>query len=270
MEDLDFVRYLRAKRSVDDRALNRRVWARLGRELEPIRRPIDVLDAGAGVGTGAERMRDWNLERAGQRIRYCAVEPRAHLLEEARRILTPLPMDVTLVASEIEEFASSRGGQRFDLVVAHALLDIVDLEKTLDALIRLLGKGGLLYLPITFDGESSFEPAQREDEATLSAYHGTMPRRGRTGRLLYHAVRRRGLKVLEVGPSDWVVHPVDVGYPQDEEFFLRFILSTVENALTGRVPAEALGSWLAERRRQVDQAELVYCAHQLDLLARLP
>jgi hypothetical protein len=270
MEDLDFVRYLRAKRSVDDRALNRRVWARLGRELEALRRPIDVLDAGAGAGTGVERMTEWNLVRPAQRIRYCAVEPRKDLLEEAGRILTPLEMDATLVASEIEEFASREAGKRFDLVVAHALLDILDLEETLDALIRLMGKGGLLYLPITFDGESSFEPAHPADEAILSAYHGTMPRRGRTGRLLYHAARRRGLEVLEVGPSDWVVHPVDDRYPEDEEFFLRFILATVEGAVRGLVPAEALASWLKERSRQVGDARLVYCAHQLDLLARLP
>jgi hypothetical protein len=269
MEDLDFVRYLRAKRRVDDRAMNRRVWERLGRALEAIPGPLDVLDAGAGVGTGAERMRDWNLVRPGQRIRYCALEPRTDLLEEARRTLKPLPMEATLVASEIEPFASRQGSQRFDLVVAHAVLDILDLEKTLDALIRLLRNGALLYLPITFDGETSFEPGLREDEAILSAYHDTMPRRGATGRLLYHAVRRRGLEVLEMGSSDWVVHPVEDGYPEDEEFFLRFILSTVENAVTGRVPAEALASWLAERRRQVDEAELVYCAHGLDLLARL-
>jgi SAM-dependent methyltransferase len=270
MEQVDFVRYLRAKRSVDDRAMNLRVWARLGRELEAFHE-IDVLDAGAGVGTGAERMIDWNLIRPGGRMRYCALEPRTDLLEEARRALTPLPLECDFVASELEEFASRADrGERFDVLVAHAVLDILDLERGLEALTRLLRRGGLLYLPITFDGHSSFQPARREDEAILSAYHETMPRRGGTGRLLYHAVRRRGLEVLEMGSSDWIVHPVDGAYPGDEAFFLRIILATVEGAVRGRVPAEALDPWVFERKRQVEEAELVYCAHGLDLLARLP
>jgi SAM-dependent methyltransferase len=271
MEEFDFVRYLRAKRSVDDRAMNPRVWTRLEREVAAIARPIDVLDAGAGVGTAAERMRDWSLIRAGVRSRYCAVEPRTELLHEARHALATLTLDADFVASEIEEFASREDRrERFDLVIAHALLDILDLESSLEALIRLLRRGGLLYLPITYDGHSSFEPARAEDEAVLSAYHGTMPRRGETGRLLYHGVRRRGLEVLEVGSSDWVVHPLDGAYPADEAYFLRFILATIDRASRGKMPAQPLASWIAERRRQIDEAQLVYCAHQFDLLARLP
>jgi ubiquinone/menaquinone biosynthesis C-methylase UbiE len=55
-----FPRYLAAKKSVDDRALNRRVWETLGQSL-PGGRPLDFLEVGAGIGTMLERMLDWRL-----------------------------------------------------------------------------------------------------------------------------------------------------------------------------------------------------------------
>jgi hypothetical protein len=76
------------------------------------------------------------------------------------------------------------------------------------------------------------------------------------------------MEVLEIGSSDWIVHPAGGGYPGDEEFFLRFLLSTIEGALRHRVDAAILDPWLEERRRHLDSADLLYCAHQLDVLAR--
>ncbi len=58
----DFARYLAAKRSVDDRALNGRVWRRLENELKSTAtESLRILDAGAGIGTGAERIAEWRL-----------------------------------------------------------------------------------------------------------------------------------------------------------------------------------------------------------------
>src|SRR3990170_8481489 len=61
----DFARYLLAKRSVDDRALNRRVWGRLERELRKSgAESLRIVDVGAGLGTGAERIAEWRLLEA--------------------------------------------------------------------------------------------------------------------------------------------------------------------------------------------------------------
>ncbi len=76
------------------------------------------------------------------------------------------------------------------------------------------------------------------------------------------------VEVLEMGSSDWIVHPAGDGYPRDEAFFLEFILTTIEDAVRGRVEEPALRTWVSERRRQLLSAELVYCAHQVDVLAR--
>ena len=53
----DFARYLAAKRTVDDRALNGRVWRRLSEELKSYPgAELALVDVGAGIGTGAERI----------------------------------------------------------------------------------------------------------------------------------------------------------------------------------------------------------------------
>ncbi len=275
---VDFVRYLSAKRSVDDRALNQRVWERLRRELAfGGRATLRVVDVGAGIGTGAERMRDRGLVAASTKIQYTAVEPRRELLTEARRRLDSPSFEAfeafetELRDETLETFArAGENAERFDLVVAHALVDILDLSPTIDALVRLARSGGLLYLPITFDGETTFEPSREEDSVVCSAYHGTMNEPG-TGRRLFHALRSHRVDVLEMGSSDWIVHPAGEGaptYPDDEAFFLRCILSTIEGAVEGRVDPAVLDAWMTARTRQVDEGELVYIAHQIDVLGR--
>jgi hypothetical protein len=274
----DFARYLLAKRSVDDRALNRRVWGRLEREIRKTPsgslRPsgsLQIVDVGAGLGTGAERIAEWRLVEPLSAVRYTGVEPRMELLEEAHLRLRSLPFPAELAAATLEEFAArdeNRG--RFNLVVAHALLDILELSPSLEALVGLTRPGGLLYLPITFDGETIFEPGSREDDAVVSAYHDTMEARGssRTGRQLFHALRAFPVEVLEIGSSDWIVYPARADYAEDERFFLEFILKTIEGAVRDRVERACLEAWLSERRRQLAAADLVYCAHQVDVLAQ--
>jgi hypothetical protein len=273
---VDFARYLTSKRSVDDRALNRRVWERLRTEIgnaggERLR----VVDVGAGVATGAERMWRWELFPPSTKIRYIAVEPCRELLVEARRRLEslPLPFETDFLESTLAAFAEDREHQgRFDVVVAHALVDVLDLSSSLDALVRLARPGGLLYIPIAFDGETSFEPSRDEDGVVLSAYHAAMnepgPGSARTGRRLFHALRRRSVDVLEIGSSDWIVHPAGEGYPEDEAFFLRFILKTIEGAVAGGVDRDVLGGWMEARSGEIDEADLVYTAHQVDVLGR--
>jgi hypothetical protein len=273
---VDFSRYLTSKRSVDDRALNRRVWHRLRSEIASTGSAfLRVVDVGSGIATGAERIREWELVPPATSVRYTAVEPRGELLREARRRLQALssraPFEADIRNETLTVFAGSpENAERFDLVVAHALVDILDLSSSLEALTRLAKPGALIYLPITFDGETTFEPAHQGDDDVLAAYHRTMngPGSARTGRRLFHALRSHPVEVLEMGSSDWIVHPVGESYPEDEAFFLRFILTTVEHAVRGLVDPGLLSEWIQTRSRQVDDAELVYGAHQLDVLGR--
>ncbi len=63
--EYSFPRYLAAKKSVDDRALNRHVWETLGGSLPPAlpEAPLRVLEIGAGVGAMLERLLEGGLLR---------------------------------------------------------------------------------------------------------------------------------------------------------------------------------------------------------------
>ena len=73
-----FTRYLAAKKSVDDRALNRHVWHSLAQAVSPAVQngPVQVLEIGAGIGTMVERLVEWGLLH---RATYTAIdaEPRS-------------------------------------------------------------------------------------------------------------------------------------------------------------------------------------------------
>lgn len=62
-EPISFIRYLEAKKSVDDRSLNSRVWENLAKQLSQSTPgyPLMVIEAGAGIGTMLERMLETGL-----------------------------------------------------------------------------------------------------------------------------------------------------------------------------------------------------------------
>ena len=259
----EFAHYLEAKRTVDDRALDRRVLERLRRELEGVHAPA-IVDVGAGIGTGLERFLEWNVVKEPA---YTAVEQDAALVDIARaRLDGRIERErVEFVTSTLADFASDNNFPRFDLVMAHAFLDIVDLASALKNLVALARPGGLLYFPITFDGESLFEPAHEDDETILTRYHAAMNEIGnsRTGRRLFHALSSERVEVLEMGSSDWIVHPENGAYPNDEAFFLKFVIGMVEQTV-----GETAEGWASVRLQQIEDGQLLYIAHQIDCLAR--
>jgi SAM-dependent methyltransferase len=286
----DFIRYLLAKRTVDDRALNRYVWQMLAKQVGRQPQPLRVLEVGAGVGTMVERLVSWGLLTSGS---YTAVDADPTCMTSARQRLGSRhkDLDLTWETADLFHFAAQAPRQKWDLLIAHALLDLVDLQQALPALMRLLRPGGLFYFTLNFDGETIFQPALEEDAAVISAYHRTMdgrPGGSQTGRRLFHQVQLAGGRVLAMGSSDWVVHPVaqevhllpevqplvtgkyvsERYYPADEAFFLHFILDTIAGALTDRPELNdgQRQSWLQQRRAQIEAGQLVYIAHQLDLV----
>lgn len=266
----DFQEYLHAKRTVDNRALNRRVLERIRVELPDDPRIVEV---GAGIGTGITRLLDWEV--LPDSTTYTAIDNRSENVAAAREHLLEVDFveegdrlvrdgtTVSLVAGDAFEVLSDDA--EYDLLVAQAFLDLVELDDALPALFDTLAPGGLAYFPITFDGGTVFEPAHPLDDRVLDAYHRDMDREGssETGRKLLAAVPDAGGEILAAGSSDWVVYPP---YSEDERVFLAHILDTIEGALVDEL-GEGLQKWLAARRRQLHDDELVYIAHQLDVLA---
>ena len=288
----DYARYLAAKTTVDDRALNRQVLDEL-RRLMPTRAPR-ILEVGAGLGTMVARLIDWGVVSRGE---YVLLDADPQLLDSARRWLSDwsaqrdlpcelLPdglrigdLNVHLVHAELVSYLETRPGERADVLIANAVLDLVDVEAVLPGLLQLLVPGGAYWFTINYDGESIFTPAHPGDEDVMRAYHRDMDERvrygrpageSRTGRALFHHLRNAGAPAVAAGSSDWVVFPApERGYLADEAYFLRTILNTIRDALVERsdwVGGAVLADWLDERNRQLDAGDLVYIAHQLDFV----
>ncbi len=304
--DYTFERYLAAKKSVDDRALNAHVWQALAQQLgeanEPAA-PLRILEIGAGIGTMVERMLERGIFTYAE---YDAIDAEPANIAAARarlkvwasthagvavpadkqiRIWTDLGerrTDLSLEACDAFDYLQRPAiASRYDLVVAHAFLDLVDTAHVLPLLHAALKPGGLLYATINFDGVTSFEPSVDPalDAQIERLYHASMDERvtdgrpsgdSRTGRHLIPHLNQAGFDVLAAGASDWVVHGRNSRYPDDEAYFLHFIVNTVDGALAGHagLDDEDFAAWVEARHAQIERGELVYIAHQLDMLAQ--
>jgi trans-aconitate methyltransferase len=300
-----FPRYLAAKKSVDDRALNRHVLKSLTRVLSEntSESPLRVLEVGAGIGTMVERLLAW---RVLKNATYTAVDRDPNVITEACCRLprwakrsgfdlnTQSPETMVLEragqnvlvefdAVEIGDFVGREKGRRsWDLLVANAFLDLVEVPSTLPLLFSLLRGGGFFYFTINFDGMTIFQPEINPvlDIQITALYHETMNRRGISGRPvgdscagrhLFANLRACDAEVLDAGSSDWVVFPGSDGYPGDETYFLHHLIHTVHTALNGSpdLDADLFASWIRERHKQIEGNVLVYIAHQLDFFGRI-
>ncbi|MEY7848263.1 methyltransferase domain-containing protein [Natrarchaeobius sp. A-rgal3] len=314
--------YLTAKRTVDDRALNRRVLGRCSDELAGIDEPARVVEFGFGVGTMIERLAEWG--RLPERTSYRAIDRDPENVAVAReripdrleatdyrivdepdtgwenpregaradtagRRASGRSIDLTLEVADAlsteaiaDRDTASEGDSRADAVIAAAFLDIVDLERALSTIATILEPGGLLYAPITFDGATGFAPPHPLDARIERLYHRHMDdirdSGGSTaGRKLLSSLPENGFETLAAGGSDWIVRPrsADEGreYPAAERTFLEAILETIDEALVA-YPGDVLDpadrrTWVSTRRRQLEESELSFVGHHVDVLARL-
>ena len=281
MTDDSFTRYLAAKQTVDDRSLNHGVWQSLLAHLPSA--PLSILEVGAGTGTMFERLagRGFLPRTAG----YTAIDADPANIAEARRRLAGAvwPIEVELEAADVYAFARRERGRRtWDLLIAHAFLDLTDIPRLLPDLFALLPPGGLFYFTINFDGLTILEPPVDVDfdERVIDLYHQTMDERrvdgrptgGRSaGRTLLTRIPAAGGEIIAAGASDWIVMPSGGRYPADEAYFLHHILGFFEESLSGRPELETgrLATWLRRRRAQIDAGELVLIAHQLDICGQV-
>jgi hypothetical protein len=91
-----------------------------------------------------------------------------------------------------------------------------------------------------------------------------------TGRKLFEYFQSANADILAAGASDWVVFGKDGSYPDDEEFFLQFVVHFFENSLkdSDQLDAARFKRWLAKRAEQIECGKLVYIAHQMDFLVK--
>jgi len=298
--EYSFQRYLAAKKPVDDRALNQHVWDALKDALAKNgTRPLEVLEAGAGIGTMVERALERGLITDAV---YRAFDSEPENIQAARFGLLgwaarsgwqaqvadagidlsngEIKVSVYLETRDVLDLLKTNERPVCDLLIANAFLDLFDIPRILPGLCRLVKPGGLAYFSINFDGLTAFEPVfdSELEDRILAAYHRTMDERitngspsgdSHAGRHLLNKLPRAGFEVLEAGSSDWLVYPRKGIYPGDEAYFLHHILHFFEESLRGRpeIGNEELKTWLNRRHAEVENGELVFLAHQIDVLA---
>ena len=294
--------FLTAKRTVEDRALNRRVWERfvtaLGERATDGTEPVRIVEVGAGTGSMIARLADWGA--LPPTVSYRAVDLNADTVAAARQQLperlraagyTVDKGGDRLVANQHSDSVDRRIeitlevadgfaiADEADAVIAAAVLDLVDLQPAVEDLKRLLADGGLLYAPFTFNGHTSFIPRHPDDDRIERLYHRHMdeirdrPGSSRAGQELLAALPTAGYTVLEAGGADWLVRPVDGEYPAAESTAVEHLLSTIDGALADYPPdviePSTRTTWVERRREQLADGELTLVAHHLDVLARL-
>jgi SAM-dependent methyltransferase len=297
-------RYLTAKRTVDDRALNEDVFDRFEAALTESTR---LLEVAAGVGTMLNRLIE--RESLPQNVTYTLLDidpanvaaandriapgARAHGYDvsagkpptdlfpdaDASFVLTlsraGRRVRVEAGSTDVFEFVSRVAGNRsWDVLIGGAFLDIVPGVDPVASLFELV-PGGAFYFPITFDGATRFLPATADhafERRLERRWHAGMrsgddPNDPRAGSRLPGWVRAAGGSVAAMGGSDWIVRPGESEYPADEEYFLRHVLGFVEGSLSGdpELPDERVRRWVDRRREQLDAANLTYVAHNLDV-----
>ena len=191
------LRYLRAKGSVDARAINLRVREAFAKALTqwPVDRPLRVLELGGGAG-GA--FRTWmSLIAPFRRVEFIATDRDPELLEAYRDEVRSWAGDAGLqLAGDDADCLRLEGGERvfdlrlreatapegfgeqdetaFDLMLAQSFWDLVRPGTAFSLARRLVAPGGIFYATLTFAGATRFGPAHELDRRLLQCYHASM------------------------------------------------------------------------------------------------
>lgn len=301
-ETYSFTRYLESKQSVDDRALNQRVWQTLKKILESHHAPVRLLEVGGGVGTMLTRFIQHqffteaeytiidqdpaNTRRAFSYLKTWALKHNFdyRALTDTQILLAGKGQDIRVNIINAEMYAfMAQSSQKWDVVIAHAVLDLLDIQKAIPTLFQKIEPGGIFYFSINYDGLTAFEPVwdTELEKQILWLYHRSMDDRwidgqlsgdSQSGRHLFSHLAKQGASILAAGSSDWIVFPQQKKYIEDEAYFLHHILSFFQNSLSNNpdLNQDKFHDWLKTRHRQIEAGELIYIAHQLDIFGKLP
>jgi len=294
--------YLRAKVSVDARAFNQGEWDQLVHQIRQApQKRIQGMELGGGIGTKAKKFIDQFEQKKGS---YLIVEQNPSLMKMAKSNLVDwadeMESDVndqpdasiafrvkkgnwtiSFLQLDIQSWMAIQNETEFlDVVIGHAILDLLDSRRLFKDIYPLLSKEAVLYFPINYDGLSIFEPVvqARLDEEIWRTYNQSMDQRvidgkisgdSQSGRHLFGNLENAGLKVISAGSSDWLVFPKDRQYIGEEGHFLNHIINTIENELSDHplLDQRKFRDWIRLRKEQVLSGKLIYMAHQIDVLA---
>ena len=275
--------WLAARRRYDEAALDPaaieiiQTWA----ATLPVGYAPVVVDLGSGTGAALARARGWLAPRS---IVGYAVDQDATLLTQGAVLDTSRPV-VPLVGDLLQPLTPLGGplDGTVDLVLGHALADLLPLDALAVRAAALVRPGGLVHLALAYDGQTAFGPAladglEQFETAVLAQFHQHMdqPRAScpsyggsTSGRRLAAALSAAGLEILADAPSVW---EVAAGDGPDGERVLSWLLRFVAGAAgeLGRIDPHALARWEDARQSALAAGVLTARVGHRDVLARRP
>ena len=298
-----FQDYLNAKYSIDSKSINSDAESMFLTRLETRASPR-ILDVGCGTGAVARRL----VEFAGVvgDLRYIGLDSDSESVEaayvhctawlgrngftiaqngvgNARSISAIAPgrsFELRFIRGDLFTPNPDIPTECFDVVTAHALLDILPLRSTVEILASYLKPDGMLYSAINYDGRTTFLPEyERTDfeRLLLETYDRSMDDRcmngepvggSRTGTLLYDVFERAGLSIIGCGSSDWSLFPFSGRFSKDERVLTQAIVEMIaeEGTRHESIETSLLDSWYRRRIREVADDRLSLIVHQTDML----
>ena len=296
---VSFADYLTAKFALDERSFNRdvrREWA----ACLPSQGELRCLDL--GTGQGAMLLRVMDQCSALPSLHLTALDHRRDLLELARQLLGSLLQDlgyrlrveenllratrgpraitIEFVCAGLADFAPETAD--YDLITAHAFMDLVPLADTVASLGQWLKPSGLFYATLNYDGGTTVFPVYGDEgfeAGLLAAYDasmderrtgGTMSGGSRSGSRLHAALLDAGWEVCAYGSSDWNIAPLRGAYRDQDALCLSAMLDFIRGKGMARLDPGAVESWYQARHKQLADRNLGMIVHQIDLLAQVP
>lgn len=293
-ETFDYPEYLAIKQAIDDKSLNPSVWQALATALtsQAGNPRFRILEIGAGTGSMIMRLLAAGLL---DRCQYVAVElepgfgrvaesalsvwagahgyrmevisPSNWIVEKDEKII-----EIQWLAADILELTSAFASGYFDLLIGHAIIDLLPVPECMPGLLNLLKPGGGYFFSLNFAGVTSFSPSHPRDLEITAAYHLDMDRRfpalqwraSQTGKILGKWLKEQGHLVCVEGDSPWQLCAVSTPSAEVNRF-IGNILDTMAKALAG---LEGLEEWLKLRRQQADSGKLLFFAANRDYFGR--
>jgi hypothetical protein len=188
-------------------------------------------------------------------------------------------MAIRFAVGELKDYQPDR---LYNVITAHAFLDIAPLPEALRLFAAWLQPGGYLYASLNYDGDTALLPVYEDadfEARLLGHYNHTMERRrvdGRAtggaycGRRLHGLLPEYGFDILAYGSSDWNIAPFLGEYRDSDAVCLNALLEMIraEGQSSGLFQQDQLERWREDRLQLLRRRRLGLIIHQLDLLAR--
>ncbi len=296
---IKFADYLAAKYALDSRSLNPHVYQCLVSELNA-KTTLRWLDLGTGSAamlrrlinaTAIESINAIGIDNNKALLDLGELTTERWLADQGYSIKT---QDGALLAQSDNKLLQLRFGCRsaldaipeshrkiFDLVTAHAFMDVVPLGQVTDSIANYLSPDGLFYGTLNYDGETTLIPVYSDESfenKILANYDQSMENRSlngvktggaKSGRRLLSMLQNKGFEIIAYGSSDWNITPVRGRYRDSDQTCLAALLEMIKKEATGDlgIDSEQLNAWYANRISRVERQQLGIIIHQLDILA---